>query len=305
MDRDEFKSLDEEGQARHLELAEEFAWELLDTFGLKWGDYAQETTKTFGGWPECLFNLKMFNARVNRNREDPSRIACPADDHYYPRFQVLLKNKVITQVGPDLYEFKPLPGQVLARAAYDGPATYEVPGLADEKASYSVNVKDWTCTCQAWQDRHSQAGPGQPARLCEHLLLQVAEHPELMTRQMEPYGLIMTDRFRQGRGMPDTGAIYGEYEGASYIIQPGEDGWINILIDDDSYGYDPSEKRWARDETPDISRHLLTQVKKLGLKPRPAQDEAAPSRPYVYGGLIGIILLVMFLAGLLGHCAGQ
>jgi len=313
MNRDDFKPLDEEGQARQLELAEEFAWELLDTFGLKWGDYAQEITETFGGWPECLFNLKMFNARVNRDKGRPPQIPCPPDDHYHPRFQVLLKNKVITQTGPDLYEFRPLPGQVLAKAAYEGPAAYEAPGFPDEKVNHSVNVKDWTCTCQEWKDRHHQAGIGHPARLCKHLLLQVAEHPELMTKRMEPYGLIMTDRFRQGRGMPDTGAVYGEYEGASYIIQPGEEGWINILIGDDRYGYDPSEKKWARDEKPDISLHLLAQVKKFDLKPLPGgakgnerkgPEEARPRR-YAYGGLIGIIFLVMLLAGLLGQCAGR
>jgi hypothetical protein len=317
MDRDDFKSLDEEGQARHLELAEEFAWELLDTFGLKWGDYALRITKDFGGWPECLFNLKIFKARVNINTEEPSQVSCPPDDHYYPRFQVLLNNKVITQIGPDLYEFRPLPGQVLAKAAHDGPATYDVSSFTDEKVSYSVNVKDWICTCQAWKDRHHKAEIGHPARLCKHLLRQVAEHPELMTRRMEPYGLIMTDRFRHGQGMPVAEAAYGEYEGASYIIQPGEDGWIDFLIGGDRYGYNPSEKKWTRDEKPDISRHLLAQVKKLGLKPlaggrpdegeepkrkRPAQEEAPPRR---YGYLIGLALLVILLASLLGQCSGQ
>ena len=309
MDRNEFESLDEEGQARHLELAEEFAWELLDTFGLKWGDYAQEITKTFGGWPECLFNLKIFNARVNRNKGQPSQISCPPDDHYHPRFQVLLENKVITQTGPDLYEFKPLPGQILAQAAYEGPAAYDVPGLTDKNVNYSVNVKDWTCTCQAWKDRHQEAGIGHPARLCEHLLLQVAEHPGLMTKQMEPYGLIMTDRFRQGRGMPDTGSVYGEYEGTSYIIEPGEEGWINILIGDACYGYDPSGKKWARDEKPDISRHLQARVKKLGLQPRPAEGDErkrpAQGARYGYGRLIGMILLGLLLFGLINQCLSK
>jgi len=264
----------------------------------------------------------MFNSRV---KGGPAKIACPPGDHYSPRFQTLLKNKVITKAGPDLYEFQPLPGQVLPGAAYAGPETFGVPSLTDPKQEYTVNVKSWTCTCPDWQKRHSQAEAGHPARLCKHLLLQVAEHPELMTPAMRPYGLIMSDRFRHSRGMPGEGAAYGqatvhgEETIYGYIIEPGEEGWINFLIDDQRYGYNLAEKRWARGEKPAISRHLLAQVKKLDIKPlsegspteraeprrqRPAKEKAEPRR-FGCGSLIGIVLFAIFLGCLIGQCTSK
>lgn len=318
--------MDQEAYDRReqAELNRRFQFELLATFGLKWGDYFHRIEKQFGGAPDCLFNLVMFNSRVTRrDKNGPARISCPPGDHYYPRFQTLLKNKVITEAGPDLYEFQPLPGQVLPGAVYAGPETYSVPSLTDPGQEYTVDVKAWTCTCPDWQKRHNQAEAGHPSGLCKHLLLQVAEHPELMTPAMRPYGLIMSDRYRHGRGMPSEGAAYGEIadndDGITYgcIIEPGNEGWINFLIDDKRYGYNLAEKRWARGEKPAISRHLLAQVKKLGIKPlseggpaaewnepkreRPAKEKAEAQQSGS-GNLVGIIIFAVILFILIGKC---
>ena len=304
-------------QQEQAELTRRFQFELLDTFGLKWGDHFHQIETSFGGAPDCLFNLVMFNSRV---KNGPAKITCPQGDHYYPRFQTLLKSKVITKAGPDLYEFKPLPGQVLPAVVYAGPEAFSVPTLTDPKQEYTVNVKAWTCTCPDWEKRHSQAEIGHPARLCKHLLYQIAEHPELLAPAMRPFGLIMSDRFRNGRGMPGEDAVYGQTTipdgemSYGYIIEPGDSGWINFLIDDQRYGYNLPEKRWARGEKPAISRHLLAQVKKLGIQPLlegaavqsaepagkgPAEEKAKPRR-YGCGTIIGIILFAVFLGTLIG-----
>jgi len=261
---------DERDSGQDDDLANDFRWKLFHAFGLKWADRASEIEKSFGGWPQCVFNFSMFVSRVKSYKKKIPQIECPQGDHYYPRFKVLLKTGVIKQVGVDLYEFSRLPGQIQEKATYNGPETYDVSSFSDKNVHYSVNVKNFSCTCPDWSKNHSQAEVGHPARLCKHLLAQVAEHPELITREMAEYGLTMSDFYRNCRGMPGLGAIYGSFvpssrQPVSYVISAGNNGWINFYIDAECYGYNPEIKRWARGLRPEISRHLLSKIKSSGL----------------------------------------
>lgn len=361
---------------RQEELWREFKWELLGTFGLKGLDEADRIGKLFGEWPECLFNLRMFNSRV---KNGPARVYCPPGDNYQPRFALLAKTGAIRKLEPrrttieeelgeltipqlrelaeslglslpvkakkavylealashpdtaahvplrtlkDYYEFVPLPGQLTAKAKYEGPDIVEVPSLTDPAKTYQADVRQWTCTCEDWSKRHASAEPSGPARLCKHLLRLVGENPALITPEMWPHAMLMSDRFRMGRAMPGTESYYGQYQDAErYIISPGP-GWINFYIGVNRYGYNPVEKRWAYKKRPDISAHLLAQVRKLGIQPLPgnAEDEeikdisgkkrtdgerppttgakgkAAPKKKPGGGGCLIICLLVLVFA---------
>lgn len=89
---------------KHAEDEQEWqeGWEaeLRNSFGSDWLAREKETSRLFGGKPECLYNYRMFCGRLRQYKtyRDTALVKCPPDDHYFARFRVLHQNGVIKKI---------------------------------------------------------------------------------------------------------------------------------------------------------------------------------------------------------------
>ncbi len=222
----------------------------------------------------------------------------------------LLKNHgeisryIQTRTFSDMYNFTPLPGQVTERGKYEGPDEFATNSLSGSD-QYTLNVKNWTCTCPDWEKRHANHEPGSPGRLCKHLLATIADYPELLPNDMLAFGIIMTDRFQHERGMPGNDAVYGTYDGMAYIIQRGDDGWVNFFINDKRFGYHPGKKRWANGKSPDGASALLAKARHCGFYQAngPSKAKEKDIGSVLLGHIVHLLILIFAIfAGVMLLC---
>ena len=117
---------------------------------------------------------------------------------------------------------------------------------------------------------------------------------------MWPFGLIMSDRYQHGKGMPGNGAVYVHKNGTAFIIESGDDGWINFYQANKRYGYHPEEKRWANKDKPDDSQAWLTKARSEGFYQTGSSDKKNSAKAKAAGGAnavigcLGLIILIFF-----------
>ena len=128
---------------------------------------------------------------------------------------------------------------------------------------YTLLPAEARCSCPDWEKSRCPLPLSSPSRACKHLVRYYAEHPTYIPKSFKGFAPMFIALSEAKRGMPSGEECrHGELNGQLYAfgIKARSWPWVDVMVNQDSYGLNVEENRWARGIEPRYPLSLFRRV---------------------------------------------
>jgi len=174
---------------------------------------------------------------------------------WFWRYKNRQRNPFIIEAPPEMDEVDAAPLQIPSSSG---------------QGSYTVDTGKLTCTCPDFKKRRFQFNTQDPRRLCKHLLANI---DEFSLFDMETANEIF--HVGTNKGFPIQDRYTKDIDGTPVIVHipPNRDRpWVNVYIEQERYGYNVEDHRWAHGQDPMESEALESWMGRMYRLPTELSD---------------------------------